>query len=114
MDIGSEFKEELADIFSTALFFNNLETELAIFEALISEVHYFGDRCKEDGLDPEVDLIRKEELQYAYDQYNSYKDVVRPLLEEYMVKIKETDEPIHMGYYKVLKQLRGDYEFNNN
>lgn len=113
MDIESEFKTELEGIFHEAMFFNRLETELAIFQSLIDEVHYFGDRCKDEGIDPELDLIRKEEFQYAYDQYNSYKDTILPLLEEYMIKVKDTDQPIHIGYFKILTQLRKDYEFNN-
>ena len=113
-NIETEFKEEFESVFADALFFNDIETKLAIFEALIEEVHYFGDRCKEENLDPEQDLLRKEEFKYAYDQYVEYKDTVLPLLEEYMIKVKETGRPIHIGYFKILVQLRGDYEFNNN
>lgn len=104
-DVEEDFKDELRDVFQEAIFFNNLETELAIFEALIGEVHFFADRCKEDGLDPELEAIRKEEFKMAYEQYDNYKDVIRPLLKEYMEKVKDTGRPIHIGYYKILREL---------
>jgi len=103
-----EFQDEFKDIFQNALFFNKVETELAIFQAWIDEVHYFGNKCTEEDLDPELDLIRKEEFQYAYDQYTAFKETIVVLLEEYMIRIKETDIPVNLGYYKILQGLRDD------
>jgi len=106
MDVQDLFKEELDEAFQEALFFNKLESELAIFEALIQEVDYFLNLYEEDDLTPEEKAIRKEDLRMVFDQYSEYKEVVKPLLEEYMIRISKTDRPIHFGYYKVLKGLR--------
>ena len=92
--------------FENALFFNNLEKELAIFEALIQEVDYFLKRYQEPDLSPEELVIRKEDLSVVFDQYRDYKKVVRPLLEEYSVRVGDSGRPIHFGYMKILKQLR--------
>jgi len=105
----SNTKELLRDTFQIALFFNEVETHLAIFQSLITELEYFSDRVDGNDLDdPELSLIKKEELKYAYDNYINYKPTIKTLLEKYMVKTKELRIPVFINYFKILQGLRHD------
>ena len=110
MNITDEFKEEFTQMFDVVLLINNIETKLATFQALIDEVEYFSNRLDEEELNPEEEAIRKEELNYSFDQYTEYKQYLIEVLEDYMVKIEQMGKPIDIKYYKILKQLRSSNE----